>query len=234
MSRKQIGLRMKDETRDQLERVRGGLSRTDYIEGAVLAQIARDLKRVETPHEYSLDTGGPVCSVHSNTMPCPFCVTSLDDGKPVQKIDMVEDGPAGPMFVWLCGLCGQPLNQWEKCNSGIHVGPNETGSQGTPVKSTILAALLRQSKFREGELQDGSRIEDGEVYPQPLIERRDGSADMERCIEAQIEAQKNRPLNQQIKALKENPPSNGFAVRSSAESRAGVVPVPKKAQKGRR
>lgn len=44
--RKQIGLRMKDETRDQLERVRGGLSRTDYIEGAVLAQIARDKCRI--------------------------------------------------------------------------------------------------------------------------------------------------------------------------------------------
>jgi hypothetical protein len=73
--RKQIGLRMKDETRDQLERVRGGLSRTDYIEGAVLAQIARDLKKVETPHEYSLDTGTPVDIIEDDRMPPNMAVT---------------------------------------------------------------------------------------------------------------------------------------------------------------
>lgn len=46
--RKQIGLRMNDETRGQLERIREyrNISRTDYIEGAVLAQIARDLKKM--------------------------------------------------------------------------------------------------------------------------------------------------------------------------------------------
>lgn len=131
---------MKDETRDQLERVRGGLSRTDYIEGAVLAQIARDLKKTEIP-----------------------------------QIDR-------PFF--------------------------GGGSMGPPIGP-------------QGDIE-------------PIVERRDGSADMERCIEAQIEAQKNRLLNRQIKALKEDSLSNGFAVRSSAESKSGVLPVPKKGQKGRK
>jgi hypothetical protein len=156
--RKQIGLRMKDETRDQLERVRGGLSRTDYIEGAVLAQIARDLKKTE-PERVLI-------------RPIP---PEMGNEEAIPQIDE-------PFFGG--GIMGPP------------VGP-------------------------QGDIE-------------PIVERRDGSADMERCIEDQIEAQKNRPLNQQMKALRENPPPNGFAVRSSAESKSGVLPVPKKAQKGRR
>lgn len=216
MSRKRIGLRIKDKTRDQLERVRGGLSRTDYVEGAVWAQIARDLKKTETPHEYS-----------------------LDDGKPVQKIDMVEDGPAGPMFVWLCDLCGQPLNQWEKCNSGIHVGPKGTGSTGTPVKSTILAALLRQSKDHPVSI-----IEDNRMPPNMAVNVPSGGVFVDgRKIEkpffgggivgARISPQANVERERRMDDLKRTS-SNSFTICSSAKSRAGVVPVPKKAQKGRK
>jgi len=181
--RKQIGLRIKDETRDRLERVRGSLSRTDYIEGAVLAQIARDLKKTETPHEYSLDTG-----------------------LPVYKVDMMEDGPGGPMYTWVCDLCGQPFNQWEECNSGIHVG-SDGETKGKPIKSTILAALLRQSSIGQNVLQD------------------DGADAMREEIASQYEAQKTLGHLPQI-ILRPG------VVRSSAESKSGVLPVPKKAQKG--
>ena len=215
MSRKQIGLRMKDETRDQLERVRGGLSRTDYIEGAVLAQIARDLKKT--------DNDGWSCDG-----------TRIEDGALVRKVDMVEDGPGGPMYIWVCDFCGQPLNPWEKCNSGIHVGPNETGSTGTPVKSTILAALLRQSKD-----DPVSIIEDDRMPPNMAVAVPSGEVFVDR---KQIEepffggGAMEPPIGPQgpIEPVARNISPSAYSIRPSAESRAGVVPVPKKAQKGRK
>lgn len=128
--RKQIGLRMKDETRDQLERVRGGLSRTDYVEGAVLAQIARDLKKTE-PKDF--DT--PDCNFSADISPAPT------------------------------------TNDW---------------------------VAVEETHYRR------------------------------------LEAEHDAPDTDLGQSLKDRGLPNGFAVRSSAESKAGVLPVPKKAQKGRK
>jgi hypothetical protein len=55
-----------------------------------------------------------------------------------------EDGPGGPIYVWVCELCGQPVGSRTECNSAIHVGPNGIGAKGKPVKSTELASRLRR------------------------------------------------------------------------------------------
>lgn len=155
MSRKQIGLRMKDETRDQLERVRGGLSRTDYIEGAVLAQIARDLK--DEPTRYTLSSFDPesqrqILAQISGELEAKqekrVAIASLG-------IDIIEDERMPP-------------------NMAITVPSGEV--------------------FVGGKKIDNSPIE-------PVA----------------------RNLSQEA-----------YSIRPSAESKAGVLPVPKKAQKGRK
>jgi hypothetical protein len=140
--RKQIGLRIKDETRDQVEKVRGKLSRTDYIEGAVLTQIARDLKP-----ELQTETRSILRMKASVSGTCPICSNSMR----VEDVD--TDNPVDII---------------------------------------------------ESDLRDDSRIDGGDVY------------------------------RSQIQILNKRPLPKGFAVRSSAESRAGVMPVPKNAQRGRK
>lgn len=192
MSRKQIGLRMKDETRDQLEKVRGSLSRTDYIEGAVLAQIARDLKKTEE--------------------------------ELLGSVDVIEDGPGGPMYIWVCDQCGQPINQWEQCNSGIHVEPNGSGAIGKPIKSTILASLLREKADTPLPLiQTDKRMPPNMAVSIPGGEVFVGGdkVDSEIIGDHTVLAEKNKPLYD-------------WPIRSSAESKANVLPVPKKAVKGRK
>jgi hypothetical protein len=167
--RKQIGLRMKDETRDQLERVRGGLSRTDYIEGAVLAQIARDLKKVETPHEYSLDTGTPVDIIEDDRMP-PNMAVAVPSGEVFVNGEQVEVNKPS--------LCGR-----------IMVG---SGTDSYDPVCVLASGHLGSCKS-----------------PTAIDHRR-------------IVVSEN---------LEYNPKGH---VRSSAESKSGVLPVPKKAVKGRK
>jgi hypothetical protein len=140
---------MKDETRDQLERVRGGLSRTDYIEGAVLAQIARDLKKTE-PKDF-------------DTPDCHFLVDIIEDDR--MPPNMAVAVPSGEVFV-----------------------------DGRKIEKPFF----------------GGGIVGARISPQANIEREKRMDDLKRTS------------------------SNSFTVRSSAESKSGVLPVPKKAQKGRR
>ena len=57
----------------------------------------------------------------------------------LRDVTVWEDGPGGPLFVWVCELCGQPCSPGNLCNSAIHVGPHKPAN-GKVVKSTDLAA----------------------------------------------------------------------------------------------
>lgn len=48
-------------------------------------------------------------------------------------------------FVWICDLCGQPLESEEsECSSGVHVGPSGQ-RRGKAIRSTDLAEHAREA-----------------------------------------------------------------------------------------
>lgn len=173
MSRKQIGLRMKDETRDQLEKVRGSLSRTDYIEGAVLAQIARDLKDPDLP--------------------------SLED---------YRNAPSG---------IGPLAYEWEDKPHRLVYDLIKRLGWSPP-----------GGEFPNTKEPNVSIIEDERMPPNMVVSVPGGEVfvggdkiDSEIIGDHTVLAEKNKP-------------AYDWPVRSSAESKANVLPVPKKTVKGRK
>jgi hypothetical protein len=213
MSRKQIGLRMKDETRDQLERVRGGLSRTDYIEGAVLAQIARDLK--DAPTRYTLSSFDPESQRQILAQ-----ISQLEAKKQEKRIAIIENENMPPnMAVTVPGTTDA---KWLKATITT-VGTVIDGiAVGWAIEGGDYPGILR--------LEDGSELLGGWSIPEleqiaSLVNSNKFEHDFPDSEivggDHTVLAEKNKPLYD-------------WPVRSSAESKSGVLPVPKKAMKGRK
>jgi hypothetical protein len=64
---------------------------------------------------------------------CPNHQDSKDVGA---AVPVYQDGPCGPVFVWLCPLCGQPGGEGDRCNSGIHQGPDD-GNEGVAMVRSL-------------------------------------------------------------------------------------------------
>ncbi len=55
----------------------------------------------------------------------------------------------GVLTVWVCEKCGQLLGKSWRCNSGIHVGPDDADfgpASGHAVATTDLVTMLNQAK----------------------------------------------------------------------------------------
>jgi hypothetical protein len=70
-------------------------------------------------------------------------------------VPLAEDGPGGPIGVYICPLCGQALGAAdERCNSGIHEGPDsDYEKRPTAVLSTQFVAELRGATHLVAELR---------------------------------------------------------------------------------
>lgn len=78
---------------------------------------------------------------------------------------LISDHDGIPTF-WVCERCGQPLGKDGRCNSAIHVGPDDGNAfNGMAIATTDLVAELRQARAALSELvelKDGPRDEDYE------------------------------------------------------------------------
>lgn len=76
---------------------------------------------------------------------------TLDGNTKGWAVDLYED-PAdqGMLYIWLCPLCGQPLPEGQRCNSGAHQGPADAeGSGPLAVRSIDLAQSIYQKGNKE-------------------------------------------------------------------------------------
>lgn len=47
-------------------------------------------------------------------------------------VDLHEaDDAQGMLYIWMCPLCGQPMKEGDRCNSGVHQGPDTVGTEDT-------------------------------------------------------------------------------------------------------
>jgi len=72
--------------------------------------------------------------------------------KPIAPCFIEE--PHGAIFIYVCELCGQPLEPESECASGIHTSPNCLQLRGRPVRSDVIVSELAALREKLAEAVD--------------------------------------------------------------------------------